>query len=160
MSTTPPYLPKKGTVLSTNPTAKDILHSLLTGEGILTRYYEYVKGEGKSTDHGLFPYLWEELPVDAPKFVRDNAETSPYPEDIVSEFVVEDPSDYTVLGLTPETIENEGGEGQGDLAWVVIKVGDYFFRADYTYASWDGFYYDGSEFRQVHPVTKTIVEYE
>ena len=106
MSITPPYSPKKGTVLSTNPTANEILHSLRTGEGILTRYYEYLRGEGKSTDHGLFTYLWEELPVDASKFVRDNAETSPYPEDIVSGFVGEELSDYTVLGLTPETIEN------------------------------------------------------
>lgn len=62
-----------------------------------------------------------------------------------------------------EVVEDEGGEGQGDEYWFVLKITDgesvRFFRMDGYYASYDGGYYDG-ELKEVHPVERVVTFYE
>lgn len=67
---------------------------------------------------------------------------------------------YTYEGKFVNIVEHKGGEGQGEHAHVVIKIGDTFYRADYSYYSYDGFNYDDSEFRKVEKKEKTITVYE
>lgn len=67
---------------------------------------------------------------------------------------------YTYDGKFVSIVEHEGGEGKGESAHVVIKIGDTFYRADYSYYSYDGFNYDDSEFRKVEKKEKTINVYE
>lgn len=65
------------------------------------------------------------------------------------------------------TAQQFGGEGQGDQAWIVVKVvmenplGGVvrYFRKDGWHASHDGTYYDG-DFREVQPFERTVTVYE
>ena len=58
------------------------------------------------------------------------------------------------------SIEDEyGGSGQGEEAWVVVRVGDQLFRQQGWYASHYGFEWDG-DFEEVLATTKTITVYE
>jgi hypothetical protein len=62
------------------------------------------------------------------------------------------------------TVEQFGGEGQGDRAWVVVRV-DFpngtsrYFKKDGYHASHDGTYYDGY-FSEVTPQEKVVTVYE
>lgn len=161
-----------------NPTPEEIVNSLNSGEGFTLPYSETIwpkdengksvydhsrRSEIKEVDHGQWPMLRTELPDEAPEYVKEDSldleEYSNPIEYIISE-VLYDPKDVEILGLPVEEIEDVGGEGEGDEAYKVVKVGDYFFRADYSYASWDGFYYDSAEFRQVHPKEVVVTVYE
>lgn len=62
------------------------------------------------------------------------------------------------------TVEQFGGEGQGDRAWVVVKVefpdGTVrYFKKDGYHASHDGTYFDG-DFDEVTPQQKVVTVYE
>jgi hypothetical protein len=60
-------------------------------------------------------------------------------------------------------VESEGGgEGEGEYCYGVIKVGEEYYKADWSYYSYDGCEYDGIEstVRVVTPKEKTIVVYE
>lgn len=61
----------------------------------------------------------------------------------------------TIQGVTFEHVESFGGEGDGDTAWVVFKVGDQYFQKDGYYASYDGFYWDGDLY-QVESYQKVV----
>jgi hypothetical protein len=63
------------------------------------------------------------------------------------------------VGVAFETIDEYGGEGKGDDAWVVIKIGDQLFRKEGYYASHYGYEWDG-DVEEVRPVEKTITVYE
>ena len=59
---------------------------------------------------------------------------------------------------------NHGGEGQGDEAWIVLRIkhedgSEKYYRKDGYYQSFDGMYLDG-DFREVAPTPKTITVYE
>lgn len=60
-------------------------------------------------------------------------------------------------------VENHGGEGQGDERWVVFKVtndeGEFYYRKDGYYASYDGSTWDGS-FGQVQKTERLVTFYE
>lgn len=55
-------------------------------------------------------------------------------------------------------VESFGGEGEGDSAGVVFKVGDQLFQVDAYYASYDGFTWD-SEPYEVEAYEKTETAY-
>lgn len=62
------------------------------------------------------------------------------------------------------TVEQFGGEGQGDQAWVVIKIKfddgtEKYYRKDGYHASHDGTYFDG-DFDEVTPQQKVVTVYE
>lgn len=50
-----------------------------------------------------------------------------------------------------EFVEQFGGEGLGDVAWFVLKIGDRYFRKDGWHQSHHGTEYDG-DFTEVHRV--------
>lgn len=61
-------------------------------------------------------------------------------------------------------VEQAGGEGEGDSAHLVFEVTDgdgvvKLYKMDGSYASYDGFYWDGP-FTEAELVTKTIQVYE
>lgn len=70
-----------------------------------------------------------------------------------------------IPGVGKVSIEaTHGGEGEGDQAWVVLRIEHEdgttkFYRKDGYYASYDGAEFDG-DFRQVVPTPKTITVYE
>lgn len=73
------------------------------------------------------------------------------------------PTEVEGLGLVT-TVEQFGGEGQGDRAWVVVKVefkngSVRYFKKDGYHASFDGTYYDG-DFSEVTPQEKVVTLYE
>jgi hypothetical protein len=68
--------------------------------------------------------------------------------------------DIEVPGLgTVVSVEQHGGEGEGDQYWVVVRIGDRYFRKPGWYASHDGGYLDGDLY-EVTPETRTVVVYE
>lgn len=61
---------------------------------------------------------------------------------------------------TAEHVESHGGEGEGDSAWVVFKVGDQLFEKVGYYASYDGFDWSVySGLTEVEAYEKTIIAY-
>ena len=65
-----------------------------------------------------------------------------------------------VAGLgTVTEVDDGGGMDEGSNLFVVLAIGDRFFRKSGYYASHDGSYWDGS-FKQVRPREKTITVYE
>lgn len=137
-----------------NPTAEEILESLRTGKGFLTEYVTYDRSTGEWEKFGTFPVLKEELPEDVPDFVKKDAMFDFNIEDFISEEMY---SNYH--GQETEVVERWGGEGEGDSAGIVLKIGDFYFQADWTYVSWDGFYYDSAEFYQVVPKEVMVTKY-
>lgn len=147
-----------------NPTAEEILEALNEGKGLTTNYREvikeavYIRGEGyvegEYIIHKNFPINPEELPEDAPEFVKKHS--TPYS---VEEFLQEEYDFTEVLGLHFEEVERWGGEGEGDSAGIVLKIGVLYFQADWSYVSWDGYYYDGTEFYQVVPKEVMVTKY-
>jgi len=77
------------------------------------------------------------------------------------EIKYEDKGTLVIDGVTVPfvTADEFGGEGHGDEAWVVIKVGNQLFRKEGYYASHYGYDWDG-DVQEVKPVEKTITVYE
>jgi hypothetical protein len=67
-----------------------------------------------------------------------------------------------LTGIGPaEHVDSHGGEGEGDSAWVVFKVGDQLFRKDGYYASYDGFDWSVySGLTEVEAYEKTVIAYK
>lgn len=63
-----------------------------------------------------------------------------------------------VDGHTVESVEEFGGEGQGDELWVVYRIDDQLFKKDGYWVSHDGSYWDG-DFYEVEPYEITITKY-
>lgn len=57
--------------------------------------------------------------------------------------------------------EQTGGEGEGEYCYSVIKIGDKYFKAEWSYYSYNGCDYDYIEdtIKEVTPSTKTITVY-
>lgn len=55
-----------------------------------------------------------------------------------------------------------GEEGEGEHCWSVIKLKDKFYRASWSYYSYDGCEYDyiADTIEEVIPVEKTVIVYE
>lgn len=62
----------------------------------------------------------------------------------------------------PVYIEEDhgGGEGDGEIRYVVFSVGDQFFKVSGYYASWDGSNWDDPTPVEVVPTEKTITVFE
>ena len=73
------------------------------------------------------------------------------PKDQVGEFI-------PMLGQVVQ-VDSGGGTDQGSYAYVVLKIGDKLYRKSGSYASHDGFYWDG-DFREVVAKEKLITVYE
>ncbi len=58
------------------------------------------------------------------------------------------------------TVEDFGGEGQGETRYVVFSVGEQFFRVDGYYASWDGTTWEDPAPYEVKPVEVTVIDYQ
>jgi hypothetical protein len=67
------------------------------------------------------------------------------------------PIDGVAVGVT--LVDQEGGEGQGEHIWFVIKIGDQLFRKEGYYTSHYGTDWDGP-FSEVEPVQKLVTVYE
>lgn len=64
-------------------------------------------------------------------------------------------------GMLVTCIEQSGGgEGGSQDCHTVLKIGDEFYRIDYTYFSYCGFEYDESELYLVEPVERVVTVYE
>lgn len=66
--------------------------------------------------------------------------------------------------LSVRLVEQFGGEGQGDAAWIVIEVIEpghepRLFKVDGDHSSFDGTYYDGDLY-EVQPKTVEVIKYE
>lgn len=70
------------------------------------------------------------------------------------------PTGSTYKGEPIKLIEHKGGEGEGEHAHCVVKIGEKYYRCDYSYYSYDGYNYDGCYFKEAKPVQKTITVYE
>jgi hypothetical protein len=70
---------------------------------------------------------------------------------------------YIVKLVGPfEEVYQQGGEGEGDnysIVWHFIDH-DVYLRVDAYYSSYEGIYWDESNFYEVKPKEKTIVVYE
>ena len=64
---------------------------------------------------------------------------------------------------TEELVEFKDGkmpaEGGGEEIWVVVQIGEQFFRKDGYYMSHDGAYWDG-DLHEVKPETRPVTFYE
>jgi hypothetical protein len=58
------------------------------------------------------------------------------------------------------SVEDFGGEGQGETRYVVFQVADQFFRVDGYYASWDGTTWEDPTPYEVEPREVTVIRYE
>lgn len=58
--------------------------------------------------------------------------------------------------------QDGGGEGGSEYCYGVIKIKDKFYKAEWSYYSYNGYDHDGitDTIREVKPVTKTITVYE
>ncbi len=68
-----------------------------------------------------------------------------------------------VLAQGYEYIEGEGGgEGQGEYCYGVFKLGEKFYKAEWSYYSYNGCEIGGIEstLREVEPVEKLVTVYE
>lgn len=73
-----------------------------------------------------------------------------------------DGPEYIVIdgvGVRLEYVDSYGGEGLGEEAWFVIKLGEKYFRMEGYYLSHDGYTWDG-DLEEVKPVKKTVTVYE
>lgn len=137
-----------------NLTVEEILESLETGKGFQSNYSQYDREKGEWVEYGLFPLLKEELPEDAPDFVKEDAWDEFNIATFLGEELYSHYKDHKV-----EVVQNWGGEGEGDSAGVTIKIGDFYFQANWSYVSWDGFYYDDAHFYQVVPKEVMVTQY-
>ena len=68
-----------------------------------------------------------------------------------------------VIDGTDVLVEYKDGkmpaEGGGEDIWVVVQIGDQFFRKDGYYMSHDGAYWDG-DLHEVKPETRPVTFYE
>lgn len=70
---------------------------------------------------------------------------------------------FDKLLLKYEHIQQEGGgEGGSEYCYGVFKLNDKYFKAEYSYYSYNGFDYDyiADTLHEVHPIEKTITVYE
>ena len=70
---------------------------------------------------------------------------------------------YDTVNSKLERIECEGGgEGEGEYCYGVIKIGDKYLKAEWSYYSYNGCDYDyiKDTIKFVTPTTKTITVYE
>lgn len=64
-------------------------------------------------------------------------------------------------GQPVEFIEQDGGgEGGTEYCYTILKVGDDYFKFEYSYYSFDGYNVDDYEGVQVFPTLKTITVFE
>lgn len=56
--------------------------------------------------------------------------------------------------------DHGGGEGDGEERFVVMSIGDQFFKVSGYYASWDGSNWDDATPVEVVPVEKTVIVFE
>lgn len=63
-------------------------------------------------------------------------------------------------GNTATEVDRFGGEGKGDVYYVVFQIGDKFYRVDGYYSSWEGVNWDSAEPYEVKPVEVTVIEYK
>lgn len=75
-------------------------------------------------------------------------------------FIIHGERDYSFAGKPIEFIEKQGGgEGGGEYCYTVLKIGDAFYKIEYSYYSYNGYeFYEG--FSLVTPKEKTITVYE
>jgi len=64
-----------------------------------------------------------------------------------------------------ESVTSEGGEGQGDSYYFVLRLTDadgnvQLFRGDGYYSSYDGVNWEGTELYEVEPREKVVIVYE
>lgn len=69
-----------------------------------------------------------------------------------------EPVEVERLGPVQLVSTYTGGEGGGEDAELIFKIGDRYFRKGGYYASHDGTYWDG-DFSEVRPEPKTITVY-
>lgn len=60
---------------------------------------------------------------------------------------------------TAKTLDEFGGEGQGDQRWVVFSVGDTIYKVEGYYTSWEGDNWDNAEPYEVEPVEVSVTQY-
>lgn len=63
-------------------------------------------------------------------------------------------------GILVEVIEQVGGEGEGEHAHTIFKIGEEYWKCDYSYYSYHGFEFDDAMMVKVEPKEKTIIVYE
>lgn len=87
-----------------------------------------------------------------------------HPEEIVGERYNSETKSYETAEFSIgkiEIVDQEGGEGQGDHAHIIVKVdGEQYFELDGYYSSYDGFSWDSREWYEVEPATKTVTYYK
>lgn len=49
------------------------------------------------------------------------------------------------------SVEQNGGEGEGDYCYIVFQIGDQLFKKEGYYASYDGYYWDEGDVFEVEP---------
>jgi len=90
-------------------------------------------------------------------------------EDYVDDYLeVKDDAGYSFFKKLEEENDYErmeykgGGEGEGEYCYSVIRLGDKFFKAEWSYYSFNGCDYDYIEntVKEVFPKQKTVTIYE
>lgn len=71
-------------------------------------------------------------------------------------FTTEDGEQFEVEHIGQEG----GGEGGSEYCYAVIKVGDKFYKIEYSYYSHQGYDTDDAELVEVFPKQKTVTVYE
>lgn len=81
-------------------------------------------------------------------------------DDMVSEFWYGVYKELDFNGIKEQVVwvADFGGEGMGDMCYVVIQIGDQYFRKDGYYQSYEGSTWDG-EFYECFPKEVTRTEY-
>lgn len=68
---------------------------------------------------------------------------------------------FQYLGHSFKAVDQEGGEGCGDIALTVWQVdNDYHIKLIYSYYSYDGYSIDGCSVRDIYVVEKKLVQRE
>jgi hypothetical protein len=58
-----------------------------------------------------------------------------------------------------EFVESFGGEGMGDVTWIVFKVGDRYFQKTGSYDSWNGTDWEYGTLKEVEQVEVTVKQW-
>lgn len=83
-------------------------------------------------------------------------------EDLWYEYIYEIVSadkSFTLPSGELELLEETGGEGQGEIFYIVFKVGDTILEVDGYYNSWEGVIWEDPEPYEVVPEEKIITVY-
>ena len=85
--------------------------------------------------------------------------TDDYESEFYNEIDGNEEWELPLINATAKGVDSKGGEGQGDYACVIFKIGDQYFKKDGEYSSWDGMSWEYGDLYEVEPYQELVTRY-